>query len=288
MFIRRNLRGTLSLLCLVLSLVAAACKPSSLPGKVSPESTVTLIVQTTPPTAAVQIIRPANLPPTPSQIIEPSATISPTPTNTSTLASTSTSTLTPTIPPTSTPTLTSTYAILRGTVLEQANCRYGPGAAYLYKYGLYPGNNIEIIGRNELGTWIVIQAIGGNNPCWVKASLMDIHGNVMSVAPASLPLPQSPYYGPVTGVWADRSGNSVIITWDPINLRAGDDSLQYPYLIEAWLCQKGQFSFLPIGAWETILTVQDEPGCAEQSHARIYGVEKHGYTNWVTVPWPVP
>ena len=117
---------------------------------------------------------------------------------------------------------------------------------------------------------------------------MDIHGDVMSVAPASLALPQSPYYGPVTGVWADRSGNSVIITWDPINLRDGDDSLQYPYLIEAWLCQNSQFSFLPIGSWETILTVLDEPGCPEQSHARIYGVEKHGYTNWVTVPWPVP
>jgi hypothetical protein len=173
-------------------------------------------------------------------------------------------------------------------VLEQANCRYGPGAAYLYKYGLYPGNNIEIIGRNETGTWMVIQAIGGSNPCWVKATLLEIRGDVMNVAPASLPLPQSPYYGPLTGVWADRRGNDVIITWDPLNLRAGDDSLQYPYLIEAWLCQNGLLSFTPIGSWETILTVQDEPGCSEQSQARIYGVEKHGYTNWVAIPWPEP
>jgi hypothetical protein len=201
---------------------------------------------------------------------------------------------TPTITPSDTPsqafapTTTPTYAILRGTVLEQANCRYGPGAAYLYKYGLYPGNNIEIIGRNEPGTWIVIQAIGGNNPCWVKASLLNIHGDVMSVAPASLPLPQSPFYGPVTGVYAQRKGDSVIISWDPINLRPGDDSLQFPYMIEAWLCQHGQVTFTPIGTWETIVTVQDEPGCSEPSHARIYGVEKHGYTNWVTIPWPSP
>src|SRR4030042_1735732 len=68
--------------------------------------------------------------------------------------------------PTQSPAATSipTYAILRGTVLEQSNCRYGPGAAYLYKYGLYSGNNLEIIGRNEPGTWIMVQAIGGNNP----------------------------------------------------------------------------------------------------------------------------
>jgi hypothetical protein len=177
---------------------------------------------------------------------------------------------------------------LRGTVLEQANCRYGPGAPYLYKYGLYPGNNLEIIGRNELGTWIVIQAIGGSNPCWVKASLLKIRGEVMSLAPVSLPLPQSPYYGPLTGANAQRFGNNVIISWNPLILRAGDDSLQYPYLIEAWLCQSGKLLFTPIGSWETITTVKDEPGCSEPSHARIYGVEKHGYTNWVEIPWPQP
>jgi hypothetical protein len=117
---------------------------------------------------------------------------------------------------------------------------------------------------------------------------MDIHGEVMSVAPASLPLPQSPYYGPVTGVSAVRKGDDVIISWDPINLRAGDDSLQYPYLIEVWLCKDGQLTFNPIGSWETIVTVKDEPGCSEATHARVYGVEKHGYTAWVTVPWPIP
>jgi hypothetical protein len=158
----------------------------------------------------------------------------------------------------------------------------------LYKYGLYPGNTLEIIGRNELGTWIVVQAIGGSNPCWIKASLMDIRGEVNSLAPATLPLPQSPYYGPVTGASSVRDGDTVVISWDPINLRAGDDSLQYPYLIEAWLCQDGQLTFSAIGSWETIVTVTDEPGCTEPSHAVIYGVEKHGYTRWVTIPWTQP
>jgi hypothetical protein len=170
----------------------------------------------------------------------------------------------------------------------QSNCRYGPGAAYLYKYGLYPGNNVEVIGRNEPGTWIVIQAIGGDNPCWVKASLLDIHGDVMSLAPALLELPWSPYYGPLSGASAVRNGDTVVISWNPMVLRAGDDSLQFPYLVEAWLCQAGKLAFYPIGSWETIVSVQDESGCSEPSHARVYGVEKHGYTAWVTVPWPQP
>jgi hypothetical protein len=216
----------------------------------------------------------------PSQV--PTSTITPT------FTPTATSTLTQTPVSTSTPTSTSTFAVWRGTVLEQANCRYGPGAAYLYKYGLYPGNNLEVIGRNELGTWIVVRAIGGINPCWVKASLLDIHGDVMSLAPASLPLPQSPYYGPLTGVSAQRSGDSVVISWNPLILRAGDDSLQFPYLVEAWLCHDGQVTFTPIGSWEPIVNVTDQPGCLEPSHARVYGVEKHGYTNWVEVPWPQP
>jgi hypothetical protein len=147
---------------------------------------------------------------------------------------------------------------------------------------------LEVIGRNETGAWILVQAIGGNNPCWLKASLMDIRGDVSSLAPASLPLPQSPYYGPLTGAASVRDGNSVTISWNPLYLRAGDDSEQYPYLVEAWLCQGGKLVFTPIGSWETIVVVTDEPGCSEPSHARVYGVEKHGYTNWVEVPWTQP
>lgn len=212
----------------------------------------------------------------------PTLTASLVPSRTPTTASTHTPTETPL------PSITPTYAILRGTVLEQANCRYGPGAAYLYKYGVYAGYYMDIIGRNETGTWVMVQAIGGDNPCWVKASLIDIKGGVMSLAPTSLPLPESPYYGPLTGVSAIRKSDSIIISWDPLILRAGDDSLQYPYLVEAWLCTDKQIVFRPIGSWETILTVRDESGCSEASHARVYGVEKHGYTAWVNIPWPQP
>ena len=240
---------------------------------ITPElSTYIEVTHTSIPTAGlIALMTPTSSPSmttTPTSV--PSATAMPTATNT--------------VIPSSTP----TYAVLRGKVLQQSNCRYGPGAAYLYKYGLYPGNNIEITGRNETGTWIVIQAIGGTNPCWVKASLLEVKGAVMSLAPASLTLPQSPFYGPLTGVSAQRNGDEVTISWHPLVLRAGDDSLQYPYLVEAWICQDEEQIFTPVGSWETFVTVKDESGCDEPSYARVYGVEKHGYTNWATVPWPAP
>lgn len=197
---------------------------------------------------------------------------------------------TPTVTEAISPTSSPTYVKLRGTVIvAQANCRYGPGYPYLYKYGLLEGNRLEIIGRNDSGTWIEVQAIGGSNPCWVKADLMKIQGDVMTVmpiAPEDVLLPMSPYYGPLQGVSATRHGDEVIVSWKPLMLRAGDDSEQFPYLIEAWVCQSGKIVFTPLGTYDTMVKITDQPGCLEPSHARVYGVEKHGYTRWVQVAWP--
>ncbi|MBC8504700.1 MAG: hypothetical protein ISR58_00435 [Anaerolineales bacterium] len=222
--------------------------------------------------------------------------IPPSPTATTTLTPTFTETPLPTDTPTPTetftPTITPTYAILRGKVLpERANCRYGPGAAYLYKYGLVGGSNLEIIGRNQLGTWVLIQAIGGDNPCWVKGELMEIKDDVMSVEPVPPHIIQawSPYYAPLTNVYASRDKNDpskVTISWSPLVLRAGDDAEQVPYVIEAWICQDGEIVFNPIGAYETIVLVIDEPGCKEPSHGQVLGAEKHGYTKPVIIVWP--
>jgi hypothetical protein len=190
--------------------------------------------------------------------------------------------------PTSTATLAPvpTYMTLRGEVLLRSNCRYGPGTSYLYKYGLVAGSNLEVIGRNDLGTWILVRAIGGNNPCWVKASLMALKGDVMNVEPTYIPLPPSPYYGPPKGVSAIRSGDEVTVFWSAVQLRAGDDSGQFPYLIEAWICSSGNLVFIPVGTYATAVKIPDEAGCSEPSHARLFTVEKHGYSRWVEIPWP--
>ncbi len=203
----------------------------------------------------------------------------------------STSTSKPTQTETTIPTITPIYSILRGQVIpDRVNCRYGPGWPYLYKYGLVGGSNLEIIGRNDLGTWVLIRAIGGTNPCWVKADLMDIRGNLFSVQPLPIEIIQawSPYYTPLTGVNAERNGDKVIISWHPLLLRAGDDSEQVPYIVEAWTCQDQKFNFTPVGTYVEFVEIIDESGCDELSHGQVIAAEKHGYTKPVEIPWPSP
>jgi hypothetical protein len=159
---------------------------------------------------------------------------------------------------------------------------------YLYKYGLVGGSNLEIIGRIDLGDWVLIQAIGGNNPCWVKTDLMDIKGEVMTVAPQDVHVifPWSPYYTPITNVSASREGDVVNISWAPLVLRAGDEADPVLYVVEAWVCQNGQLIFAPAGTSFPAVEIVDESGCSEPSHGRVLGAEKHGYTLPVEINWP--
>jgi hypothetical protein len=248
---------------------------------------------TTAPTDALALTdtpAPADTP-IPTDTAMATSTITEIPTSTPTASYTPTET--PTLTETPTPTFTPipTYVVLRGKVIiDQAVCHYGPGAPYLYKYGVYKDSNMEIVGRESTtGEYIEVQAIGGDNRCWVKAEYYDIQGDIKMVQPVdaeTYPHPQSPYYGPLTGVSAVRSGDQVTVSWNALVLRAGDDSLQTPYIVEAWVCQNGQFIFVPAGSWTTSVTILDEPGCSQSSHARVIAAEKHGYTNWVAVPWP--
>ena len=257
----------------LLIFTAAACDPVISPGRV-------LVTQAASPVTGTAIVS-QTITPTPP----PTLTALPGPNNTAIV--TQTPTATPTFTQIPSATSTPTYAILRGEVLVRSNCRYGPGAPYLYKYGLVPGSNLEVFGRTDQGTWILVRAIGGDNPCWVKASLMDVKGDVMSVAPTYIPLPQSPYYGPLRGVSAQRDGDTVTIFWHAVGLRAGDETASAPYLLEAWVCRAGQLLFTPVGVYENVVDIEDEAGCPEPSHGRLFLVEKHGYSRPVEVPWPV-
>lgn len=253
-------------------LIANACNPSPLPSAM--------------PTAAITY--PPVPSATPTQTILPSQTPSPTstPTPTATLTLTPSATWTPSTTP------IPTYVKLRGEVnVEHAVCHYGPGQPYLYKYGVVGGSNLEIIARLEggLDTYLEVQAIGGNNPCWVNAKWMNVKGNLLDVRPVhaeDVDLPMTPYYAPPKWVSAKRSGNDVIINWDAFPLNAGDDSEQYPYLVEAWVCREGMLVFIPTGTYQLSITIEDQPGCSQPSYGRYYAVEKHGYTRWLKIPWP--
>lgn len=228
---------TLLLVSIFLALTSA-CAPSAAP-PARPEGTQ----PATPPTRSA----------TASHTLAPTATGTPT----ATPSPTSTDTATPTFSPspsatpteTETPTITPTYAPLRGRInAEKVSCRYGPGAMYLYLYGLLQGANQDIIGRNDDGSWLLTKSRGDNKACWVKASLMDINGDPLTapvIHPDDYNLPKSPFYGPLTNVRARREGSEVIISWNPLILRPGDDSLQTPYVLQVWVCRAGRLSCCP-------------------------------------------
>lgn len=147
-------------------------------------------------------------------------------------------------------------------IIDQAVCHYGPGAPYLYKYGVYKDSNLEIIRRLEGRNYIEIQAIGADNPCWVRADYFEIKGNVADVQLVYIDdvnLPISPYYSSLGGLSARRDGDVVTVFWQPLTLRAGDDSEQVPYIVEAWFCQEGQMVFVPAGSYQTSVKITDEP-----------------------------
>ena len=252
---------------LIIALVTA-CAPQQ------PETIIQVetLIQTVEVTRQVEVTKIVEIPVTVTPTYTPVVTDTPTPDYSPT--------------PSFTPSMTPTYVVPRGKVNSRAQCRYGPGAAYLYKYGLFESTTMEIIGRNELGTWAYVQAIGGNNPCWINASLLDVtRGDFWSLPVTYNRLPKSDLYNPPEAASAVREGNEVTIQWSHVWMTEDDDR---GYLIEAWLCQNGQIVFTPMGVKSNVLAIEvtDEPGCLEPSGARVYTAEKHGYTQWRLVRWP--
>ena len=224
--------------------------------------------------------------PTSTRTSTSTITITPTETLTPSMTPTTTKTATSTPTPTSTvsPTITQTLPPPEGVVnVAQANCRYGPGWAYLYKFGLYEGISVEILGRTERGDWAFVLPLWYESGCWIKADLLEITGDIFSVEPYYGTLPFSNIYPPPWITEVNRDGNEVFIAWSDVRMTA--DKYR-GYLLETWLCQDGELVFTPVnidGLWTTFV---DEPGCSEPSWGRIYSAEKHGYSKWRLIPWP--
>lgn len=235
---------------------------------------------------------------TPSQpAAAPTATValaSATASATETATATATETLTPTATETLTPSVIPTYAILRGKVILEGRltCRFGPGGDYLYKFTFGQTARVEILGRMEYSDWVLVQAAGGSNRCWINGApeYLEIEGDRYALEPVDphIVLAWSPYYDALSGVSASRVGNTVTVSWNGIQLRTGDDSEQTPYIVETWICRNGEPVFEALGTYRNALEVVSEDGCGIAAHARVAAAEKHGYTPWVNVPWPGP
>ena len=240
------------------------------------------------PTATITSTATSTLIPssTATASITPSVTQSSTASQTPTITTSPTITLTATIThtPSRTPTITPTQTIT-GRVKVQANCRYGPGSAYLYEWGLFPANHLTALGRNQDATWIYVDPWTYMDKCWVNADLVDFSGDIHDLPQIRTILPYTEFYWPVQNVRASRigEGDEVMVTWDLIPMSLDDNR---GYLIEAWVCTDGQLRFTPVQYWVPPAIIRDETGCMEPSSARIYTAEKHGYTEWDGIAWP--
>ncbi len=235
-----------------------------------------------------------------TRIVEVPVTVTPTSTPEYSPTYTSTATETPTPLPTFTPTNTPTYSAPIVKVLMHSACLFGPGVAYLFKYDLFTDTLMNVLGwqeslsQNKPGVWeptlwLYIQALGGNNPCWILSSLVQVvHGNINDTPQYTSLLPFSQLYPRPDGVEAWRNGNQVTIMWNSVWMTEDD---YRGYLVEAWVCHAGQIYFAPVSytgvnTANPGLIFEDDPGCSQPSSGRVYTVEKHGYTQWTQVPWP--
>ncbi len=172
------------------------------------------------------------------------------------------------------------------------SCRYGPGPEYLYLYTLRGGANIKLIGRTDGDNWHWAW-VDGRNPCWVNINYLTVQGDwrqLPIVYPGIAKLPVSPYYPPSAITRVTRIGNVVTVRWLEIPLRAGDEedaSMQH-YIVEAWHCRAGKLLFEPLATNDSVMSITDEPGCAQPSHARLFVQEKHGFSGPTNIAWPAP
>ena len=104
---------------------------------------------------------------------------------------------TPTFGPTGTITPTYSIPILR--VLEQTNCRSGPGQDYQVLFTYLPWKELEIIGNYPQGNfWLVKSTDSPTGDCWLWGEYVEVSGSywaVPSVTPpptATIPPPQAP------------------------------------------------------------------------------------------------
>jgi hypothetical protein len=174
--------------------------------------------------------------------------------------------------------------------VENLACLFGPAKAYMWARDLHKGDTGLVWGRAPLGDWVYVKMDRLDIPCWIYPSYVDIVGDVKAVLVQSvwLPITNTLYTAP-KNVVAVRDGDKVTVTWDPVPMTQDDDR---GYFIDAWVCQNGNYVWVPVGRLEmpdqyhNSFTFTDQPGCSQPSGGKLYTAEKHGYTDPVDIPWP--
>jgi hypothetical protein len=191
-----------------------------------------------------------------------------------------TSTLAATAQPTDTATAQSTstvapVSVLKGTVTQKSNCRYGPGAFYLYKIGMLVGAPIEVIGRTIDGGWALAQYAGTHNLCWINSKQIQVNGDLMGLQdyyPQKAPLPRSSKFAGASILSVSGGGAMVTVEWTPVVLPAPampGGAGETEYVIELWSCKNGSPGFTTLGTNDTSLSFEVDNSCGTTPHANL-------------------
>jgi hypothetical protein len=164
-----------------------------------------------------------------------------------------------------------------------ANCRFGPGLAYMHAITVYEGEKGEVHGRNPSGTWLYIKPESWKNRCWVSEIVVDVVGDIFTVVPNRPWLPYTTFVKKPKNVQAVRNGNRVTVTWDAMKVKPEDAR---GYLLEVTLCANGNLYDDAVHTDGTSYTFMDDTNCSGNSKGKLYGAEKHGYTDPVKIQWP--
>jgi hypothetical protein len=77
----------------------------------------------------------------------------------------------------------------QATVLKNANCRAGPGTAYNEWGYAMKGEVVEVVGRNEDGTWLNVINPHATGKCWLSIIALEFPFDVSVLPPDSYPTP---------------------------------------------------------------------------------------------------
>ena len=228
---------------------------------------------------------PSPTSPPPTQTIAPSATPSPTfePSATQTATSSPSPTITETPTPefSPTPSATATPEAAIATALGSINCRYGPDVQYLYAWGLSEGDTAEVKGKNATGAWLWVIPHDTIWNCWITTSAVELNVEIENIAVIYTTVLTNPAVDPAIGVFAQRNGDKVTISWNP-----APPAIDLGYLIEARICLGAYPWDMVFSTTNTAYTITDPKTCSTASYGTLRVFNKLGYSTAVTIPWP--
>jgi hypothetical protein len=162
-----------------------------------------------------------------------------------------------------------------------ANCRWGPGTAYIEYASLLEGQTAVVEGRDYSSTWAYVPLPDYDRHCWVAISSVQLNGDIHSVGVVVPNLyPRDDVPAP-SGVSGERNGENVTISWNAV-----PEAPEVGYLLEVVQCLNGYLVNASYATENNSITLQDNTNCSGDSFGTVRSKNKLGYSFPANIPWP--